>query len=131
MTRIGWKVFTVAAIAFDGAGIVSGSPRDAITALLNIMVLVGLVGYSWSLAIGPRWIWKMTFCLETLALAAAALLVLPILSRSRSAWPGFFVGALLLGTGMSLAKLYGLYRYGFSNTAPWSAVQPAAAAARG
>ena len=132
MRRVGWKLFTIAAIAFAATDVMGPSalPLNPANALLGIPALVGLVGYSWSLTIGPRWIWKIVFCLETLLLFALGGFVLwmvgPALPTSR-----FLAAGLLFAIGMSVAKLYALYRYGFGSSPPWSAVQPAAAAVRG
>src|ERR1700752_419386 len=132
MTRIGWKLFTIAAIAlFAPTGVMGplALPLDPLS-LLDIPALVGLVGYSWNFAIRPRWIWKIVFCFEALLLVALGAFVLwmvvPALATSRVG-----AGGLLFAIGMSIAKLYALYRYGFADAPPWSALRPASMAAYG
>ena len=133
MKRIGWKVFTVAAIALESVEIarpIGSSPGPTI-ASLDVAVLLGLVGYSWSLGIGPRWIWKALFCVELPLLVVVGSGALLMGWQARSSMPPYFIATLMLYAAMLLGKLYGLYRYGFGDSAPWHAVQPAAAAARG
>ena len=127
MTRIGWKLFTVGVLAMEGSELLSVSRGLVVRGLTDIPAILGLIGYSWSVAIGRRWIWKAVFCLEAIELSLASLLF-PMLWRSRPHWPSFFVWAIAFGTGMSLAKLYALYRYAFGKSERWDAAQTAAAA---
>jgi hypothetical protein len=126
MTRVGWKVFTIAAIALECCFV---EPRLALDLLLvNLAGLVGLVGYAWNVRIGSRWIWKVVFGLETLVLSvpvavSGSLTLLPMLATGPT-WDDVFTWPSLLA-GLLLTKLYALYRYGFGNSPPWGVVQAA------
>ncbi len=111
MTRIGWKAFTLAAIASDGPQLTSVS----VNAFIDVLVLIGLVGYSWGVKIGSRWMWRVVFLLETVGVIMALIFWAPYACASRATWPRDFAWAIVLGTAMSLGKIYALFRYGFSD----------------
>lgn len=115
--RLGWKVITIA-----NAGL-SLATLDLLPGLASTL---GMIGYSWRIPIGRRWVWKIVLGLQSLHFVGSALVLATVGGSidARPDWSAIAVGVMFLLVPFLLIPslvLYALWDYAFREHSTWHA----------